>query len=228
MIVFIIGDIHMSPEKIARIPEIENADLIVINGDLTNYGSKEDCKTVLNHIMSINPQVLAQFGNLDKPEINNYLQDLDINLHGQARMFHNRVCFMGVGGSNLTPFATPSEFTEQELESLLTAGYDQAQTFIKLAEPIEKIKIPLILISHAPPLNTRVDKLANGSHAGSSAVRNFIEKYQPDLCVCGHIHEAAGSDHIGETPIFNPGMLSKGGWIKTVIDKSTVSAQLHD
>lgn len=227
MIVYSIGDIHMSPAKITHIPAIEQADLVIINGDLTNYGSKEDCKTVLNHIMSVNPQVLAQFGNLDKPEINDYLQGLDLNLHGQARMLHNRVCFMGVGGSNRTPFQTPSEFTEAQLEALLNDGYDQAQSFIKLAEPIEKIKIPLILVSHAPPLNTRLDRLTNGTHVGSRAVRNFIDKHQPELAVCGHIHEAVGSDTLGATTIVNPGMLASPGWVKIIVEKSQVTAQLH-
>jgi hypothetical protein len=32
------------------------------------------------------------------------------------------------------------------------------------------------------------------------------EKYQPDLCRAGHIHEGKGVNTIGRTTIINPGM----------------------
>jgi Icc-related predicted phosphoesterase len=36
--------------------------------------------------------------------------------------------------------------------------------------------------------------------AGSTAVRAFIETYQPDYFFCGHIHGAAGTDaQLGKT-----------------------------
>ena len=34
--------------------------------------------------------------------------------------------------------------------------------------------------------------MREGLHAGSRAVREFIEKYQPAYFFCGHIHEAEG------------------------------------
>ena len=143
----------------------QNADLIIINGDLTNYGSPHDAKQVLDTVMSVNPNVLAQFGNLDHPEVDSYLEELGINLHNQARMVKNRVCLMGIGGSNQTPFGTPSEFSENELASFVKNAHNQATIFIALAEPIEKIRIPLILVSHTPPARTNVDRLSSGSHA---------------------------------------------------------------
>jgi uncharacterized protein len=127
---------------------------------------------------------------------------------------------MGCGGSNPTPFNTPTEFSEKELASTLNQAYLQAQNFIELAEPLEHHQIPLILISHTPPLNTALDLLQDGNHVGSSAVRTFIERKQPPLCLTGHIHEAKGSDRIGETLILNPGMISKGGWIEIVIENN--------
>jgi len=46
-----------------------------------------------------------------------------------------------------------------------------------------------VYVFHAPPDNTDLDQLYNGSHAGSMAVRLFIEKHQPYLTLHGHIHE---------------------------------------
>ena len=97
----------------------------------------------------------------------------------------------GLGHSNPTPFNTPGEETEAELATHLD----------KFAE----LK-PLILICHCPPLNTALDEAAPGRHFGSSAVKEFIDQYQPAHFCCGHIHEAAGRETlIGRTKGVNVG-----------------------
>lgn len=220
------GDIHMAPANIARIHAIQDADLLVINGDLTNYGKIEDAKTVLNEVLVTIPQVEAQVGNLDHFEINDYLEELGMNLHAQAKIIQGSVCLIGVGGSNPTPFKTPTEFSEQELENISERAFIQAKELLTLGEPLHNHHLPTLFVSHTPPLNTAVDKIGSGAHVGSPAIRKIIEKYQPELCLCGHIHEAAGYDKIGNTPIFNPGMVSKGGYIDIQIDNSTINATL--
>jgi uncharacterized protein len=97
----------------------------------------------------------------------------------------------GLGYSNPTPFDTPGEYSEAELGERL-------QKFAQLK--------PLILICHCPPKSTSLDRVRQGVHAGSSAVREFVEKYQPDYFFCGHIHEAAGvEEQIGKTKCWNVG-----------------------
>ena len=135
---------------------------------------------------------------------------------------------MGVGGSNKTPFNTPAEFSEEQIRSFLLKVHEQALQYLTLAEPIEKIKIPLILVSHTPPLQTTTDRLRNGKHVGSTAVREYIEEYQPNLCIAGHIHDARGKDKIGSTPIYNPGMFRAGGWLEIQVNKSEVKTLLHE
>ncbi len=221
------GDIHMSTGALQNIPDIQNADLLLLNGDLTNYGSKKDAKLVLNEVLSYNPNILAQFGNLDNFEINDYLEKLDINLHGRAHLFHNKVCLIGVGGSNATPFGTPTEFSEEKLGEIATEAFRQGKEYIKLAEPLVNSKIPMVLVSHPPPHGTRTDKLRDGRHVGSLTIRKFIEKHQPSLCITGHIHEGKGEDTLGNTHIINPGMLCKNGWVDIRIENSTITATLQ-
>ncbi len=222
------GDIHMSLGAFNEIPDIATADLILLTGDITNYGKNSDARDILNRVLSLNPHVLAQVGNLDEFSINAYLDALNMNIHAQARLFRRSVCIMGCGGSNITPFATPTEFKEKELADILDNGFFQARTYIELAEPLERHNIPLILVSHTPPLNTRVDALPDGTHVGSAAVRSFIEENQPPLCITGHIHEAKGSDMIGETLVLNPGMIADGGWVEVLVnDKGEVSASVQ-
>ncbi|WP_136808081.1 metallophosphoesterase family protein [Desulfosediminicola flagellatus] len=220
------GDLHMAVQVCRKIPDISTADMLIATGDLTNYGKKKDAKIVLEELLEINPNLLAIIGNLDKFEINDYLEQLNLNLHGQARLLQSQVCVIGAGGSNITPFGTPSEFSEQEITEILMSGYQQGLDYIALSSPGKLSKIPIILISHAPPHNTAVDRLTNGRHVGSVAVRKFIETYQPDLCITGHIHEGRGEDMIGKTRILNPGMLQYGGWVNIEFNKSTLHATL--
>lgn len=97
----------------------------------------------------------------------------------------------GLGYSSITPFDTPGEYTEEEIESKLA----------KFAGPGS-----MVLVCHAPPLQTALDRVHEGLHAGSSAVREFIEKRQPEYFFCGHIHEAEGVEiTIGKTRARNLG-----------------------
>lgn len=99
--------------------------------------------------------------------------------------------FAGLGYSNPTPFNTPGEYSEEELETRLAnfAGLD-----------------PLVLVCHAPPRDTALDKTSGGVHCGSRAVRLFIDAHQPVRFFCGHIHEAAGVEtNLGKTVARNVG-----------------------
>ncbi len=210
------GDIHMNPGNLTTVPGIKSADLILLSGDLTNFGGDDDAAQVLQSVGTLNSNILALAGNLDRPEVNKYLHNQGISLHGTGTTLNNLGIF-GVGGSNPTPFKTPNEFSEPEITILLKQG------FSKVAAADHHI-----LVSHAPPYGTNCDRLPNHSHVGSQAIRAFIEEQQPALCLTGHIHEAKSIDRIGGTTIINPGMISQGGWIEIEFDGDTLTAQLKN
>jgi Icc-related predicted phosphoesterase len=113
-----------------------------------------------------------------------------IDFHG-GRLEVGGVHIAGLGYSSPTPFNTPGEYTEEELASRLS----------KFAE----LK-PLVLICHSPPLNSTLDQVHEGLHAGSRTVREFIQKHHPRDFFCGHIHEAEGVvEQMGETRAQNVG-----------------------
>ena len=64
----------------------------------------------------------------------------------------------------------------------------------------------LVLVCHAPPRDTALDQVKPSVHAGSTAIRDFIEKHQPAYFFCGHIHEAEGiALEMGSTRAWNVG-----------------------
>jgi len=209
------GDVHEDTNNLIKIKsELEDADLIVISGDLTNYHGKVEAKKVLESIKRYNKRLLAQYGNLDQPEVNEYLTGEGINLHGNGYVFGD-VGIFGCGGSSPTPFNTPSEISESDIKKYLTDGY----TKVKNA----KWKI---MVCHTPPKDTVIDIVRSGMHVGSSTVRDFIVQYKPDVCISGHIHESRGKDEVGDTVVLNAGMFRDGWYIEINIDKDGLSAML--
>ncbi len=212
-----VGDIHEDFEKSKLMNnELETADLIIITGDLTNYHGRKEAKNVIDWFLNFNQNVLAQFGNLDLPEVDDYLNEKNINLHGNGHLIDG-IGIFGVGGSNPTPFQTPTEFTESEIEAFLYKGFEK----VKDAEW-------KILVPHAPPNGTKIDVIGNGTHVGSTSVRDFILKEKPDISLSGHIHEARGTQKLGTTLLFNAGMYRDGGYvqIEKLSDKLTAELKI--
>ena len=197
MKIIAITDIHGRTDYPREIrTELQRADLILIAGDITNFGDSDDAEYVLDRLLSLNGKILAVPGNCDRPGVNKTLTIKNMNMHRTYRRIGSAALY-GVGGCSKTPFHTPQEYSETEISEILD-GFKVSQ----------KAKTH-ILISHAPPNNTKLDKMLIGFHVGSKAVRKFIEDFQPDLVICGHIHEARGVDRIGKTLIINPGPFPK-------------------
>lgn len=197
----VVGDIHQQAGNFHKIPELAQASEVLVSGDLTNEGGPGEASQVLDALMAPGIPVLAQFGNMDKGEINDWLNDKNINLHAKVREIAPGVVLLGIGGSTFTPMHTCTEFSEDAYAAWLEEEWAEAKNYSHK-----------ILISHNPPKDTLCDAINPDLHVGSQAVRSFIEKYQPDLCICGHIHEGRAMDKIGRTTIINPGMLADGGY----------------
>ena len=185
----IFSDIHNDWKVLERLMGVE-ADYYFAAGDLVNWGKGLDrCGEILRvradkvYVLPGNHETAAQIADF----CGRY------GLHD----FHERQIRVGswhvagLGYSSPTPFNTPGEYTESELAERLqvVAGIG-----------------PLVLICHAPPYGTKLDRVREGFHAGSKSVKQFIEQHQPDYFFCGHIHEAEGASiEMGQTKAWNVG-----------------------
>ena len=96
----------------------------------------------------------------------------------------------------------------------------------KVASLFEEASKPVIFLSHNVPFNTPLDKIINkdsprhGYHYSSLIVREMIEKYQPLVCIGGHMHEHFGKCKIGNTTCINSGFGSYVNvWLELSEDK---------
>lgn len=209
------GDVHESTSVLAEIPDLEDAEAVIITGDLTNNGNRTAAGYVVGSVENINKKVLAQPGNMDTVAVGEYLTERDMNLHLQVRELASGLGIMGVGMSTITPFNTPGEVPEDTLVAWLNETFEAAREFDKL-----------IVVVHEPPEGTKLDVIGTGEHVGSPGVREFIERVQPDLVITGHIHEARAEEKIGDTPVINPGMLAGGGYVRIDYNDGELTAEL--
>lgn len=199
MKILVIGDIHGKCHKIFNYLQKNTVDLIIVTGDITHFGPPKLCGDILNEICAFNVPTFTIPGNCDPTGVYGEIEKSSaINIHNRSIIIKN-IGICGFGGSNSTPFNTPLEFEEMEI-------YDEIK---KLMKQIENQEIR-ILVTHAPPYNTKTDLIPSGDHVGSKSVRKIIEEFQPSLNLCGHIHEAVAIDKIEDTIIFNPGEASHG------------------
>ncbi len=211
-----ISDVHMATRNLARMGEVmRDTDLVIIAGDLTNYGGVEDARTVLDQVRHCCGNVLAVPGNLDQAEVFGFFERENIALHGKGLVIDG-VGIFGCGGSNITPFNTPSEFSEEEIYAVLMRGYEQ----------VREVR-PLLMVCHPPPFETKCDRIVGGRAVGSTAARKFIEQFKPDVCISGHIHESAAVDSIGSTTVLNAGAFKGGGYIVVRRDGKSLDARLE-
>ena len=109
-------------------------------------------------------------------------------LHGEGTQIDGTQ-FFGLGaGVPVTPWDWSFDLDEDQAAEKLTACPEGA-----------------VLVVHSPPKG-HCDQSSAGDHLGSQAILEAIEAKRPPLAVCGHIHEAWGSeDEIGPTRVMNLG-----------------------
>ncbi len=212
----VVGDLHDRTDRMAEIPGLSGAAGVIVTGDLTVTGGVLQARRVMEALTALHPNVLAQFGNMDRPEVSDWLDDIDRNLHGRVREIAPDTAVMGVGGSTFTPFGTPGEFPESYFAERLESMWYEARRYRRT-----------VLVSHNPPADTRCDLAGGRTHVGSVAVREFILERRPDICLCGHIHESVAADRLGRTLVVNPGSLGNGGYAVLRLAGDALSATLH-
>jgi Icc-related predicted phosphoesterase len=199
----------------ALLAEQRAADVVLLGGDVTSFGGEREVASMVEPLMQTYPRVYGVQGNVDFDGVLTWLEERDLSLHGRGRVFRD-IGLHGCGGSNHTPLKTPTEYTETEIGALLEEGHAHVRD--------ARVRV---VVSHTPPLDTPADRMFTGKHVGSSAVRAFVERTTPALCLCGHIHEAASVHRMGDSWVVNPGSFSTGRYaVVDVGDDGVVGARL--
>ena len=210
MQILFVTDIHSRTAGLEALPP---ADLVLVGGDVTQFGSPADVQRGLAALAERYPRQLAVLGNCDPPAAEAALEASGVALHRRA-VHVGEARVVGLSGSNRTPFATPYEWDDEAM----VADLD------RLAVPAGSG--PLLVVSHAPPLGSGADRLPQGLHAGSAAVAAWVRKLRPTMVLCGHIHEARGQFDLDGIPVINPGALRQGHYALITLGEAAPHVEL--
>ncbi len=183
-------DLHGSSIFLKQIEKkAKDADLIVCAGDFTNFEQYMDI--VAKKLNEIGKKILMVPGNHETEEGLKEICSMFKNLKYLHKKTYSikEYIFVGYGGGGFS--LTDKEFEEWSK---------------KIKAQLKGKKI--ILITHAPPYNTKLDLIDKEPH-GNKSIRKFIETFKPILAISGHLHECVGTDKIGNTKLINPGPLGK-------------------
>jgi Icc-related predicted phosphoesterase len=210
--IFAFTDFHGDQEAFRRARQTiarEKPDVVLVAGDIVNHDGQK-AKQFLTHLGEAGSPVYFVPGNMDGVDLMAWSGSESVRgLHGRCEYWKN-VGLIGLGGSPHGVFTTPIEYSEEVARDVLgraLRNYHGGN---------------LILVSHCPPKDTKIDRVILGQHIGSTSVREFIMRTQPILVVSGHVHEAQGDDKIGSTVVVNTGPAKNGKYARISIDNSVV------
>ncbi|KYK21889.1 hypothetical protein AYK24_08600 [Thermoplasmatales archaeon SG8-52-4] len=177
------ADLHGSQYRlniVLKNIEKYSPDLVIICGDITQFGPGELAKILLDQIPI---DTLAITGNIDTEDVSQGIKNSKATNIEMKKITKSKISFVGI-----------SKLDANKLK------------FIEDNNLIDKTSV---LVSHEPPYGAQ-DKVFFGMHGGNEELRDIIDKYHPRLVLCGHIHENPGFTKIGPTTIVNCSMGKRG------------------
>ncbi len=190
MKILALSDIHGDKDFVRKMAERgakEKVDLVLIAGDIVGFDGSMDGligpfkeKGLEVGILPGNHEGLAETGFL----VEKYGLK---NLHGYI-LRKGDVGIFGCGYGDIGLH----QLTEEDFFKTLKKGHDSLKDIKKR-----------IMITHVQPKNSLIGL---GRWPGSSGVRKAVEEFQPDIHLCGHVHESEGIEEvIGKTKVINVG-----------------------
>ncbi len=204
MRIYAVADIHGKPQNIQILASVLHKykpDLVVIAGDMTRYFHWKQTLDQLDQLgqpdrtapSKPNPPIFCVRGNSDFKRMEAGLaQTQNLKLLGSLPRYFQGIPFVGANGTLPLPFASRICMEEKG----------------RLKHLLPQMTQETLLVVHPPPRGI-CDRVGNRFSAGSRNLLEFIERTQPRMVLCGHIHEQAGMDFVDKTRVVNCAMNPK-------------------
>jgi Icc-related predicted phosphoesterase len=209
------ADLHFTPQNYDRIREPlshvrEEADVLVIAGDLTNYGRPEEMHSLLNGLVRLRVPIVTVLGNHDyesgcEQELIKMMTEEGIKVLDGSSYERDGVGFAGAKGfpggfgrGMLTAFG------EKEVKAFVQAGLDET---LKLERALTLLRSPkIVIVTHYAPICATVEgeRREIWPYLGSSRLAEVIDRHQAVMAFHGHAHHGqTDGKTIGGVPVYN-------------------------
>src|SRR5258707_12444179 len=193
------ADLHFSPANRAPLQEQltkarDQADVLVLAGDLTNYGQPSEMEPLLNALVRLRVPTIAVLGNHDyesgkEVELMRMMTTAGVKVLDGSGYERDGVGFAGtkgfVGGFGR---GGPTAFGEPEIKSFVRASIDEA---LKLERGLSQLRSEKrVVVLHYSPIAATVQGEAPEIYPfmGTSRLAEVIDRHGADLVVHGHAH----------------------------------------
>ena len=210
-----IADLHFSPQSYDRIREAmqrvrDDADILVIAGDLTNYGKPEEMESLLNAMVRLRIPIVAVLGNHDyesgkQDELMKMMAAEGIKILDGTGYERDGVGFAGTKGF-LGGFGRGvlTAFGEPEVKTFVQASLDET---MKLERALTQLRAEkrVVVIHYSPIAETvKGEPEVIYPYLGSSRLAEVIDRHGARLVIHGHAHHGSpeGKTTAG-IPVYN-------------------------
>jgi uncharacterized protein len=193
------ADIHFVPQNQSvlhdQLQQVrDQADVLVLAGDLTNYGQPAEMEPLLNLLVRLRVPTIVVLGNHDyesgrEEELRQMLTSGGIKVLDGSAYERDGVGFAGtkgfVGGFGrgvLTAFGEP------EIKTFVRASIEEA---LKLERGLSQLRSPkrVVVLHYSPIVATVVGEAPEiYSYMGTSRLAEVIDRHGADLVLHGHAH----------------------------------------
>jgi Icc-related predicted phosphoesterase len=210
-----VADLHFSPQNYDRLREPmsrvrDEADVLVLAGDLTNYGKPAEMESLLNAIVRLRIPTVAILGNHDyesghQEELIRMMTAEGIKALDGTGYERDGVGFAGTKGF-LGGFGRGvlTAFGEPEVKAFVQAAIDET---LKLERALSLLRTPkrVVVVHYAPVIDTvRGEPAEIFPYLGSSRLAEVVDRHQANMVLHGHAHHgAADGKTTGGVPVHN-------------------------
>ncbi|HLJ27261.1 MAG TPA: metallophosphoesterase [Candidatus Angelobacter sp.] len=193
------ADLHFSPQSYDRVREPfshvrDEADVLVIAGDLTNYGKPEEMHSLLNALVRLRVPIVAVLGNHDyesgqEQELMKMMTTEGIKVLDGSSYERDGVGFAGakgfIGGFGR---GVLTAFGEKEIKAFVQASIDETMKLERALSMLRTDKI--VIVTHYSPVveTVRGEAPEIWPYMGSSRLAEVIDRHGAVLAIHGHAH----------------------------------------
>src|SRR5215831_4103123 len=209
------ADLHFVPSSHAAVLDQlskvrEEADVLVLAGDLTNYGQPSEMEPLLNALVRLRVPTIAVLGNHDyesgkEQELMRMMTAEGIKVLDGSAYERDGVGFAGtkgfVGGFGR---GVLTAFGELEIKNFVRASIDEA---LKLERALAQLRTPKrVVVIHYSPIAATVQGEAAEifPFLGTSRLGEIVDRHGADLVLHGHAHHGQlEGKTTGGSPVYN-------------------------
>jgi uncharacterized protein len=200
------ADLHFSPQSYAKLKDQfervrDEADVLVLAGDLTNFGQPDEMEPLLNVLVRLRVPTIVVLGNHDfesgnEAELTRMMVASGIKVLDGSAYERDGIGFAGtkgfVGGFGR---GILTAFGEREIKDFVRASIDEA---LKLERAMSQLRSQkrMVVLHYSPIVETvQGESPEIFPFMGTSRLAEVVDRHGADLVVHGHAHHGKPTGH---------------------------------